>query len=270
MNILLYLIFVIRSAFSVKLGVVSYWDPVASVYSRIPSNTLAILTADGGVSGQTYADNQVTLTDIPAFQKIGTSIVARGIHLIGYVPSGGFKHQTTVYGFSQTWAWLDNQVAASFRSFPFLQGIFYDVAAPSNGDCEAYTAEYQRLRSIVKKYKSNATIAWNVGSPDECAVPALQTGEILVIFESPLSDFRQSLTDIQYVNGLVKNKGCLTWVMVDNVKNVTDITSVVQKAKSIGANYVYVTNIGDDWQNGDNTWGAPPPYLAQEVAAVNA
>jgi len=58
-----------------------------------------------------------------------------------------------------------------------------------------------------------------------------------------------------------RSKGVLTWHLVHSA-TAADLPSVLEKARFYQVNYFYSTNIGGNWQAGENTWGSPPAYWA--------
>lgn len=47
----------------------------------------------------------------------------------------------------------------------------------------------------------------------------------------------------------------------------------IEKAVQYGADYVFVTDVGGDWEHGENTYGRPPVYWNDEkdyILKVNA
>jgi hypothetical protein len=185
--------------------------------------------------------------------------------MLAYIPTGYFSHTCNVEGQCQTWTRIEAQVQAYFQYMPQLAGVFFDEAAPSQWDCNAFAAEYKKLRDIVHKYNSQAKIAFNAGVPDNCVVNGAVEGEIVVLFESDQASFVSEAQNIKASTATALSKGIIPWNLVYSVKTVADLNSIFAVAKSNGVALFYATDIGGNWQAGENTWGSLPPYWTQEV-----
>ena len=253
-------------AVATKIGVISYWGANESLYNQLPTGSLALINPNSGIfQGQTTA----LVPDLAIYKRIVDQQTSRNVRLLGYVPTGYFNHACNQAGVCQTWARIEAQVQSYFREMPNVKGIFFDEAAPSNWNCAAFVNEYQQLRAIVKKYRPDATIAFNAGIPDNCVVGGAQAGEIAVLFESDTSSYSNLAQQITDTTRTARNKGVLTWHLVHSVPAQADMERVVQNLKSRGADYGYVTNIGGNWQAGENTWGSLPPYWTKETELLN-
>jgi hypothetical protein len=256
------------AATTLKAGIISYWGETASIYDKLPKGALALINPDNGIfvsAGQT-----TTLPNLTGFQSIVTKASNRGVNMLGYVPTGYFNHGCNQIGVCQTTARIDAQVKAYFTKFPTLKGIFFDEAAPAVWNCAAFPAEYQRLRSIVAKYKPSATIAFNAGVPDNCAVSGVKAGEIVVLFESDFTSYKAQAQNISVSTKTALAKGAIPWHLVHTVKTTSDMLSAATQAKAAGTTYFYTTNIGGNWQAGENTWGSLPVYWADELKIFSA
>lgn len=252
-----------------QIGIISYWGSDPGVYKQIPQGSLALVNPDNGIfvsAGQT----ETLVPDLHQYQTIVKQQAARGVSMLGYVPTGYFNHGCNAIGQCQTIARIDAQVAAYFAAMPKLAGIFFDEAAPSVWNCAAFPAEYATLRNIVHKYAPGARIAFNAGVPDNCAVAGAKAGEILVLFENDAAAYAAQSENVSVSTLTALEKGVIPWHLIDTATNVTDLDTVFAQAQATDAAYVYVTNIGGDWQHGDNTWGSPPVYWSQEVALIQA
>ncbi|MCF5166482.1 hypothetical protein GIW45_20980 [Pseudomonas congelans] len=249
-----------------KIGVISYWGANESLYNQLTPGSLALINPNNGIfQGQT-----TTLApDLATYKRIVDQQTNRNVRLIGYVPTGYFNHSCNEVGVCQTWERIDAQVRSYFQEMPNLKGIFFDEAAPTNWSCAAFVNEYQQLRAIVKKYRSDATIAFNAGIPDNCVINGVHAGEIAVLFESDITSYTNKAQQITDATTTARNKGVLSWHLVHSVPAQADMERVVKDLKKGGADYGYVTNIGGNWQAGENTWGSLPPYWLRETELLN-
>lgn len=246
------------------IGVISYWGTDASLYNQLPSGSIAVINPDSGIF---VADGQTTnlVPDLATWQTLVSNTAARGVNLLGYVPTGYFNHGCNTPGACQTWGRIEAQVAAYFAQMPALNGIFFDEASPSNWSCTAFVSEYQSLRALVNKYRPGAKIAFNAAVPDNCVVDGTLAGEIAVLFESSTTDYTTYAAQVSAATATATAKGVQSWHLVYSVPSQAAMTTVVNTARQMQANLVYVTNIGGNWQAGENTWGSLPIYWASEV-----
>jgi dihydrofolate reductase len=248
---------------SLRAGVISYWGEDASIYNQLPAGALALINPDSGIF---VADGQTTtLPDLTGFKSIASTASARGVNILGYVPTGYFNHTCNQYGVCQTWDRIDAQVKAYFANFPTLKGIFFDETSPTEWNCAAFPAEYQRLRNIVNKYKPGATMAFNAGVPDNCVVAGVNAGEIVVLFENDLASYEEQFQNITDSTKSALAKGAIPWHLVHTVKTTTEMRLAADLAKTAGTTYFYTTDIGGNWQAGENTWGTLPKYWIDEL-----
>lgn len=251
-----------------KLGVVSYWGPKAAPYEAIPAGAIALVNPDSGVFIAWRQTREAT-PKTASYRRIVADGAKRGVDMLGYVPTGYFNHDCDVHGECQTWDRIERQVATYVRAMPGLKGIFFDEAAPSAWDCAAFPAEYERLRAIVLKYNPDAVIVFNTGLPSPCAIDAAKAGEVVVTFEQDMTAYTAQSAEIATISQAAAAKGVKTWHMIHSVRNPADLPGVIAAARAHGADYVYVTNIGGDWQKGENTWGSPPAFWSALVKEVN-
>lgn len=252
---------------TLKAGVISYWGETSADYDKLPTSAVAVINPDNGVfvsAGQT-----TTLAgNLPGFKAIVTKTSARGVTLLGYVPTGYFDHACNTLGVCQTTVRIDAQVKAYFEQFPEIKGIFFDETTPAVWDCAAFPAEYQMLRDIVAKYKPSAKIAFNAGVPDNCAVDGTKSGEILVLFENDFTSYTSQATNVSVSTQAALIKGIVPWHLVHTVKTSADMKAALAQAETFGASYFYSTDIGGNWQAGENTWGSLPSYWAEEISLL--
>ncbi len=246
------------------IGVISYWGTDAALYSQLPAGSVAVVNPDSGIfvaAGQTTT----LVPDLASWRDIVNGTAARGVKLLGYVPTGYFNHGCNAEGQCQTWARIEAQVAAYFAQLPAVAGIFFDEAAPSTWSCSAFVNEYQKLRSLVTKYRPGAQVTFNAGVPDNCVVSGALAGETVVLFESSSTDYTAQATQIATATAAARAKGVATWHLVHSVATQSAMSSIVAKAVQMQVNLAYVTDIGGNWQAGENTWGSLPSYWASEV-----
>lgn len=249
---------------STGVGVISYWGTDTALYDQLPTGSLAVINPDSGIfvaTGQTSA----LVPDLPTWRSLSDSTASRGVRLLGYVPTGYFNHTCNVPGECQTWARIEAQIAAYFAQLPSLGGIFFDEAAPSAWNCNAFVTEYQQLRTLVARYRPGAQIVFNAGVPDNCVVNGALAGETVVLFESSTTDYTAQATQIRAATAAARTKGVQTWHLVHSVPTQSAMTTVIGTARQMQASYAYATNIGGNWQAGENTWGSLPIYWASEV-----
>ncbi|WP_292933312.1 spherulation-specific family 4 protein [Noviherbaspirillum sp.] len=250
------------------IGVISYWGTNQALYDQLPEGSVALVNPDNGIfvsAGQT----KTLVPNLSDYKTIVRKAARRDIAMLGYVPTGYFNHTCDAIGQCQTWERIEAQVQAYFTNMPRLEGIFFDEAAPAAWDCNAFPAEYQRLRDIVYKYKDDATIAFNAGVPDNCAVAGAEAGDILVLFESDQNAYAAQAQNIQVSTTTALNKGVTTWHLIHSVKTVDGLNAVFAQAKATNVDLFYATDIGGNWQAGENTWGSLPSYWQQEVALLS-
>ena len=248
-------------------GVISYWGTDAALYEQLPAGTVAVINPDSGMfisAGQT----QTVVPDQPTWRTITDSTRARGVQLLGYVPTGYFNHTCNRLGVCQTWARIEAQVAAYFTALPNLNGIFFDEVAPTQWNCAAFAAEYQQLRAIVQRHRPGAAIAFNTGVADPCVLGGLVSGETVVLFEGTGAAYASSATAIRDVTQQARQRGIKTWHLVHSVSTSTAMDTTLARARQALVDRVYVTDIGGNWQAGENTWGEPPGYWALQVRSL--
>lgn len=249
---------------STGIGVISYWGTDAALYNQLPAGSVAVANPDSGIfvaAGQTTT----LVPDLASWRDLVNGTAARGVKLLGYVPTGYFNHGCNAEGQCQTWARIEAQVAAYFAQLPAVAGIFFDEAAPATWSCSAFVNEYQKLRSLVTKYRPGAQVTFNAGVPDNCVVSGALPGETVVLFESSSADYSAQAVQIAAATATARSKGVSTWHLVHSVATQTAMSSVVAKAIQMQVTLAYVTDIGGNWQAGENTWGSLPSYWASEV-----
>jgi hypothetical protein len=247
-----------------QLVAVSYWG-TTPLYDQLPSNTIAIINPSSGILN---ANALTVVSDVSAYATIVAAAVVRKISMLGYVSTGYFSHTCDVLGKCQTWSRIDAQVRAYFQYMPSLAGIFFDEAAPVSWSCSAFLAEYQQLRDIVHAHSPQAKIAFNAAIPDNCVVAAALAGEMLVLFDGDLATYAAQASMIESATTAALTKGVIPWHLVYSVATETDLGKTYTQAKSAKATYFYATDMGGNWQAGQNTWGSLPQYWQQELTML--
>ena len=250
-----------------RLGVVSYWGGDTKNYWKIPDGSLALINPDSGIF-KADGQSEKLAADLDIYNDVFRRAQSHDIALYAYVPTGYFNHTCNTYGKCQTWERIEAQVRAYFKAMPRLTGIFFDETAPANWSCDAYVAEYARLRTIVHTYRPEAKIIYNLGMPDECAVTAAQAGEILVLFENSGQTYMQQSDKIDHATQAARAKGVGVWHMVNGVGIAAGMQQVVAAAAAHDPDFLYITDISGDWQAGYNTYGDLPAYWNAEVKAI--
>lgn len=240
---------------SPRMGAISYWALNAAAYDQLPAGALAVVNPSNGIfSGQTTT----LTTDVASYAAIVSSVAARNVSMLGYVPTGYFDHTCNVATQCQTLARIEAQVQAYFQNMPGLGGIFFDEVSVSPWNCAVFPAEYQRLRDIVHKYNAQAKIAFNTAVPETCVMDAANAGEIVVLFESTQSSYQSGASQVAAATAAARAKGVASWHLVFGA---TDLNSAYAQANAAHANWLYVTDV-----SGGNIWNSLPGFWAQELA----
>lgn len=249
---------------SPQAGVISYWG-TSSLYAQLPAGAVAVVNPASGIfTGQTTT----LVPDVASYAAIVAAATARNVSMLGYVPTGYFSHTCDIAGQCQTVARITAQVQAYFQTMPGLAGIFFDEASPAVWSCTAFVAEYQQLRNIVRSYSPTAKIAFNAAVPDNCVVDAALPGEMVVLFENSQAAYLSQTAAIQTSTAAALTKGEIPWHLVHSVSTATDLNIVITQAKATKAAMFYATDVGGNWQAGQNTWGSLPLYWAAELGLM--
>ncbi|MDI7775743.1 spherulation-specific family 4 protein [Asticcacaulis sp. EMRT-3] len=250
-----------------KLAVVSYWGQRIDNFARIPDHTIALINPNSGilVTGQTGP----AVDGLDVYKPVLRRAKKHDIRLYGYVPTGYFSHVCNIEGKCQTWERIEAQVKTYFQTMPSLTGIFFDETAPAQYDCNAYGAEYQRLRDLVAKYRPGGQIIFNVGMPDTCAVKAVKSGEMIVLFEDDGAHYVDNYAKIKTATDLAHAQGVRVWHIVNNVPTKALFDTALKAAHIYAPDYLYVIDVSGDWQAGYDTYGDLPSYWQAEVKALD-
>jgi Alpha-L-arabinofuranosidase B (ABFB) domain/Spherulation-specific family 4 len=251
---------------SPRLAVISYWDP--KEFSKLPGGGIALINPNSGILEA--ADDQVE-----RFRASAADAARRGVKLIAYVrlaygertpekPSAGGTPGRTL-------ARVKTEIDAYIKAYgSSIVGVFFDEASYS---CEQTAVEYAELGQYVRG-KGLPLVVWNPGwvGTDWCYIKNAKSGDIVATFENTLQSYLNDPyvpNDLKNALPIARERGVLQWHLIHTAKTSQDLTTALQTATARGADYVFVTDIGGNWQAGENTWGSPPVYWAQEVAALN-
>lgn len=249
-----------------KLGVISYWWPTQSYYDTLPHGSMAVINPSNGIFDWTKQDTETLGPNICLYKQVSATAAARGSRMLGYVPTGYFDHSCNINGKCQTLDRIEAQVKRYFEEFPDLSGIFFDEVAPTHWNCSAFPGEYETLRKFVRSANAEAKIAFNTGIPDNCVVNGVEPGEILVLYEKDAAAYGEPCDTNSWEKDAIwwstqhaKAKGIETWHLVHTASKEQALKAL-KKARHYKVDWFYATQIGGDWQRGDNTWGSPAEY----------
>lgn len=253
----------------IRIGIISYWELSSPAWDRIPANSLVLINPHDGILN---SNDDKPVPDAAEWVQLFDRLKKKNVMVLGYVPTGYFDHvscKKTPKQDCQTEPRIRRQVETYYKLIPSLAGIFYDETSPQP-EAEAtadYGKEYEMLRSI--NMPGRITV-FNVGWSSDKAVDATKLGEHLVLYESSPYGYHEDEKQITATTLKARNRGITVWHLMHSVCSKEDMCSYVAKMAERGANYGYVTNIGGDWQAGENTWGSLPPYWEEELAAFSA
>lgn len=237
-----------------SIGMITYWGPDPAAYEIIPDGATATINPDNGIL-KSRGQRMAPVADLESWRRIVAQSRVRGIKMLGYVPTGYFNHGCNAIGKCQTWERIERQVEVYFKEIDGLGGIFFDEAAPASWSCEAFVAEYAKLRAIVRRHAPKATIAFNAGVPDNCVVGGSEAGEILVLFEGNPENYDGQAERLSVSARAAHEKGASVWHLIHSVQSNEEIARLYERSQSYGADYFYLTMNSGDWEAGINTWG---------------
>lgn len=256
------------AAASLRLAVISYWDPAD--YAKLPAGSLAVVNPADGIVGADAA----TVTQLR--QAVGTAR-ARGVHFLGYVPTGygvrtsGAPNDGGTVGQSLSDVRRQIELYASTFGSGTLDGIFFDEASQP---CGTAARDYATFSAQVRAAGFRQS-AFNPGWVGDgyCFVDATPRGDVVVTFESDLTSY---LTDPDVESDLgvstarAHARGALTWHLVYSATGTQGLRQALAALRRRAPDLGYVTDIGGDWQAGENTWGSPPSYWTTEVRCLGS
>ena len=249
-----------------NLAVISYWDPAE--FARLPSGSLAVVNPADGIVGADAAT-------VAAFKQAVRTARARDVRFLGYVPTGyGDRrsgHPNGEGSVGQSLADIRRQISLYASTFgtATLDGIFFDETSQS---CSSAARDYPTLSAAVRAAGLQRS-AFNPGWVGDgyCFVDATPRGDVVVTFESTLDAYLTdpSLeTDLRTANQRAHAKGARTWHLVDAAPGTGGLAKALAALRRRGPDLAYVTDIGENWQAGENTWGSPPGYWTAEVQCL--
>jgi hypothetical protein len=252
-----------------SIGVISYWGTNETLYNLLPANqnVVALINLDSGI----FTPQTTTLVpDLASYQAIVTAQKARGVNMIGYVPTGYGNHSCNIAGVCQTKTRIQAQVQSYFQQMPDLAGIFFDEAAFYSDSL--YASEFALLRSYVAAIRSNATIVFNTGYASMAAAQALMNNgqEAFVAHESTYASFLTYYADIAAVSTYCASNKSSTWVLIHTLADEAQLNDSLVKTAAANASYYYGTNIGGNWQAGDPTWNVLPSFWDTEITLLQS
>lgn len=249
-----------------RIGIISYWNLDDKGWETVPKGSLVLINPEDGVlEGGT--DNPVN--DLAKWQDLFKKLKDRKLNVLGYVQTGYFDHETCKTkpkANCQLVKRIKLQVKTYYDKFTGLDGIFFDETSPqeSNEATADYKKEYELLRSM--NFPGRITV-FNVGWTSEKAVQATKKGEHLVLYESHPDGYVKDADLITKLTSDAHQRGIIVWHLLHSVTEVSDMCTYVKEMNKRGADYGYITNIGGNWEQGENTWGSLPPYWADELSA---
>lgn len=252
-----------------RIGIISYWDLSSAAWDHVPAGSMVLINPEDGIL---EAKSDKAVPDASEWVHLFECLKEKNVTVLGYVPTGYFDHvscKNKPKPKCQTAARIRRQVETYYQLMPPLAGIFYDETSRENGKGNDYDKEYELLRSI---NAAGRITVFNVGTPSDKAVKATRAGEHLVLFESSSEEYddKEQVKKIVALTCEARDKGIIVWHLIHSVPSAENMCSYVAKMGERGANSGYVTNIGGNWEKGENTWGSLPPYWEEEIAAFSA
>jgi Alpha-L-arabinofuranosidase B (ABFB) domain/Spherulation-specific family 4 len=249
-----------------RLAVISYWEP--GEYAKLPAGSIALINPNSGIL-------EAAADQVERYRSVAVDAAKRGVKLLAYVrlaygertagkPSSGGTPGRTL---DTVKAEIDAYLAAYGAS---VAGVFFDEASYA---CEQTAVEYRQLGQYVRG-KGLQLVVWNPGWVGDgwCYIKNSMSGDVVATFENSLDVYLHDPfvpSDLAGAAPIARERGVKQWHLIHTAKTPADLTTALQTATARDADYVYVTDIGGNWQAGENTWGAPPVYWSQEVAALS-
>jgi len=249
-----------------QLAVVSYWGHRVENFERIPDHTVALINPSSGILAKDSIDTAVDNLDV--YTDVFRRAKKHDLSLYAYVPTGYFNHDCNTDGKCQTWVRIEAQVKTYFELMPDLKGIFFDETAPADYDCALFSAEYDRLRALVAKYRPDGKMIFNVGMPDTCAIGATAPGEMIVLFENDGQHYVNDYKQIKAATDMAASKGVKVWHIINNIPTDKELGAVLRASAVYAPDYLYVIDVSGDWKAGFDTYGDLPAYWKAEVRAL--
>lgn len=259
----------VRAARMPAIGVISYWQPAA--FENLPANGIALINPQSGITGASPAT-------VERFRPIVTAAKRRGVKLLVYVPTGyGLRDEGATNGAGspgQSLEGIKAQIRAYVDAFGAanLYGVFFDEAdnayAVGQTPCASAASDYPLLSAYVRGLGLQ-TSAWNPGWVGEgfCYVEAAQRGDLIVTFESDLAAYQTDPylpADLAEGQRRASARGVRTWNLIHSARGADGLKAALDLLRTRKPDLAYVTDIGGNWQAGENTWGSPPSYWDAE------
>lgn len=162
----------------------------------------------------------------------------------------------------QTLAEIEAQIDVYAETFgDDLEGIFFDEAAQS---CSSAATDFAQLSDLTRA----AGLTWSAFNPGWvgdgfCYVDATPAGDVVITFENALETYLTNPYldyDLATANTRAHARGVRTWHLVNKAEGTAGLSQAVTKLRERVPDFAYVTDIGENWQAGENTWGSPPSY----------
>lgn len=255
----------LAKATDLRIGIISYWNLSSPAWDSVPAGSTLVINPNNGIL-QPNSDQPVR--DASGWRQLVDRLGKKNIVVLAYVSTGYFTHgncKNVPEPKCQTKERISLQVKTYYQSIPSLAGIFFDEASPREEGPSDYNDEYSLLRSL---NSTGHVTLFNVGWSSEAAVKATKPGEHLVLYESSPFNYMKDAQAITTLTRNAREKGIIVWHLLHSV--CREMCSYVAEMASRGANYGYVTEIGGDWEAGENTWGSLPNYWDEELAAFSA
>lgn len=248
------------------IGVISYWPPAD--YATLPAGSVALINPNDGIVGADAAT-------IRSYGQVVAQARARVVRLLAYVPTGYGRREAgpnSAGSPGQRLADIEAQIRAYVGAFGAanLAGIFFDEAdnVDAPDPCALAATEYAALGRLVRD-QGMQTAVWNPGWAGEnfCYVGAALPGDAVVTFEDSLAAYQGDPDVARTLAGaasIARARGVKTWHLIHSARGTDGLKTAVALLRGRLPDFAYVTDIGGDWQRGENTWGAPPAYWDAE------
>lgn len=248
------------------MATISYWQPAD--YAKLPSGGVGLINPNDGIAGATQAQ-------IDAYKPVVADAVKRNVRLLAYVQTGyGERDPNKDNGQGtkgQSMAQIKGQVDKYIAQYgkANLYGIFFDE---TDEPCAQAPADYAEWSAYVRS-KGLKVAAFNPGWVGDgyCFVKATPKADIITVFESDLNTYLHDEwvpTDLAEAQKIAKAQGSLTWHLIHSVKTDAEFKTAMDTLRARQPDFAYVTNIGGDWQHGEDTWGSPPVYWEKELKCL--
>jgi Spherulation-specific family 4 len=248
-----------------QMATISYWN--AADYAKLPSGGVALINPMDGIVSATAAQ-------VSQYAPVVKEATQRGVRLLAYVPTGygertpGKKNGGGTTG--QSLAMIEKEIDTYVAAYGAanLYGIFFDEA---DEPCAQAVTDYAKLGDYVRS-KGLKVAVWNPGWPGDnaCFVAAAKRGDIVTTFESDLKSYlhdKEVPADLKLARKVAQQRGVKTWHLIHTAVGPAALKTALDTLRERQPDFAYVTDLRD-WTTGDNTWGKPPSYWAQELKCL--